>query len=150
MRETPREFEIYRHFKGDNYQIVTTAIHSETGEELVIYKALYGEGKTYARPLDMFLSEVDREKYPNADQKYRFEKQEMAADPGVMEFLAAETAEERIKILNKMELRITDSMIDTMAMSLDIDVKQGPVSERFDDLKGCLETIKRFETNRLR
>ena len=49
-----------------------------------------------------------------------------------------------------MELRITDSMIDTMAMSLDLDVKQGPVSERFDDLKGCLETIKRFETNRLR
>ncbi len=150
MRETPKEFEIYRHFKGDNYQIVTTAIHSETGEELVIYKALYGEGKTYARPLDMFLSEVDREKYPNADQKYRFEKQELAADPGVMEFLAAETAEERIKILNRMELRITDSMIDTMAMSLDIDVKQGPVLERFDDLKGCLETIKRFETNRLR
>ncbi len=150
MRETPKEFEIYRHFKGDNYQIVTTAIHSETGEELVIYKALYGEGKTYARPLEMFLSEVDREKYPNADQKYRFEKQEMAADPGVMEFLAAETAEERIKILNKMELRITDSMIDTMAMSLDLDVKQGPVAERFDDLKGCLETIKRFETNRLR
>ena len=150
MRETPKEFEIYRHFKGNHYQIVTIATHSETGEDLVIYKALYGEGKTYARPLDMFLSEVDHDKYPDVDQKYRFEKEEMAVDPGVMEFLGAESYDERLTILKKLEPRITNSMIDTMAMSLDIDVKEGPVKQRFADFEGALETLAGFETSRLR
>lgn len=66
---------IYRHFKGDYYLVEEVATHSETKEKYVVYRRLYGDLTLWIRPLDMFLSEVDHEKYPNVEQKYRFELQ---------------------------------------------------------------------------
>lgn len=63
----------YRHFKGRLYFVLCIATHSETGERLVVYKQCYGDHEFYVRPYDMFASRVDRVKYPNADQEYRFE-----------------------------------------------------------------------------
>ena len=68
---------IYKHFKGDFYLVENIAIDSETGEKMVIYRALYEENTLFVRDKDMFLSEVDHEKYPNIKQKYRFELQDI-------------------------------------------------------------------------
>ena len=71
---------IYKHFKGDLYLVTDIAIDSETNKKVVIYRALYGENTLYVRDYDMFLSEVDNEKYPDIKQKYRFELQNIKSE----------------------------------------------------------------------
>ena len=198
MTFIPKPHEIYKHFKGNLYQIVTIAQHSETGEQLVIYQAMYGDFKTYARPLAMFTSEVDKVKYPEVQQRFRFElqgadadrqtresdaahgaqtttaqdastgaaqtataqtttqtvqtatAQEPALDPLVLEFLDADSYEQKLNILAGLHHRITDEMITTMAIACDIEVNDGETEERYEELKNCLLTMEKFECNRLR
>ena len=76
MREIPKPYERYRHFKGKDYQIIATAKSADDLRDLVVYQGLYGNFEMYIRPYDMFMSKVDREKYPNIKQEYRFEKVE--------------------------------------------------------------------------
>lgn len=186
LDRTPKPGEFYRHFKNKLYQVEGVATHSETKEKLVIYKALYGTFEIYARPLHMFVSEVDHVKYPEVTQKYRFEHvvilengdivsaeqddrlanlltkevpvhdiQDEAnkeqINPKLMEFLDAETFDEKYNVLVSMRDDITDKLIDDMAVVLDIVVPEGDLMKRYDDLKSTLRTRKQYEfANRLR
>lgn len=173
----PRPGELYRHFKGMLYQIITVAIHSETREELVIYQALYGEFKTYARPLTMFISEVDKEKYPDVTATYRFEKVERDAlvtperkeienatkseesqvaekesqiNEDLLAFLDASGYAEKLEILYSIRKRIDERLMTDIELSLDLYGQEGTLEERIDMVKNNLHTRARFETNRLR
>ena len=73
---------VYRHFKGDYYLVEDVAKSSETGEDYVIYRKLYGDGGLWIRPLKMFISKVDKEKYPDVKQEYRFELLEIKSAAG--------------------------------------------------------------------
>lgn len=194
MRHNPRPQEIYRHFKGNLYQIRCLARHSETGEMMVVYQAMYGSFEIYVRPLSMFMEEVDTVKYPDAEQKFRFalleegqnsvkeresiepekaeptdraqnpqkqievktdvrsvdESEELNIDPLVLAFLDADSYEQRLLILDSLHNRITDDMINTMAVSEDLEIKEGDLEDRYQELRNCLRTYEKFECNRLR
>lgn len=197
MRHNPRPQEIYRHFKGNLYQIRCLARHSETGEMMVVYQAMYGSFEIYVRPLSMFMEEVDSVKYPDVRQKYRFalldgqdsvqesesielmkaeptdraqdqqnlqkqmepkievksvdeSEEELNIDPLVLAFLDADSYEQRLLILDSLHNRITDDMINTMAVSEDLEIKEGDLEDRYQELRNCLRTFEKFECNRLR
>lgn len=169
MRQNPRPNEIYRHFKGNLYQIIALAKHSETMEAEVVYQQLYAPFGVYVRPLEMFMSEVDHVKYPDVEQKYRFEKiqepfweskgqtldscrpeEAVCLDEDLLAFLDADTYEQKIEILNRMHNTLTDSMIDTMAISLDLEIKEGDIEQRYAELMSSLLKMEHFECNRLR
>ncbi len=146
MERRPVVGETYRHFKNKNYRIIAIAHHSETDEELVIYQALYGEGKVCARPLDMFVSEVDHEKYPEVTQKYRFEKIADVEDK-MMAFFDTDDLEEKNRILLEMREEITDTIIDNLAVDVDVVIPDGEITTRFDDLRRAIMMKQKYEQN---
>lgn len=179
-RKKPMPGELYRHFKGNLYQILTVAAHTETGEELVVYQALYGGYGFYARPLPMFMSKVDTVKYPDVAAVYRFERfdpkeeektqvkeplhqedtqsvipaSNLYTKEGIssilMEFLDAATFREKLEIVQSNRKDINDKIINDMAMSIDCTVSEGDMEERIASLIYCLQTRIRFEARRLR
>ncbi len=163
----PRPGELYLHFKQKLYQVITVATHSESGEPLVVYQALYGSFQTYARPLAMFVGLVDEGKYPNVGQKYRSqlveperdgaqaEKQPKALEPvrtieeKMMAFFDARTMQEKYEILLDMREGITDRLINNMAVVLDVVIEEGPLDQRYEELKNCVRTFQRYEVERM-
>ena len=196
MREV-RQGQFYRHFKDRLYQVMAVAEHSETGERMVVYQALYGEYRVYARPYEMFVSEVDHEKYPQANQKYRFElvkpadgqkesqnqevpksgyeqsdvqepaaeraeeqtdtqvsapekTEEGAVNPLLLEFLDADTLEDKMHIMIFGRNQMDDNLLNSIAISLDLVVEEKSTEEKYDEILNCLSMMERFECNRLR
>ena len=149
-RPIPRAGEFYMHFKGKLYQIITVALHTETEEELVIYQALYGTYKTYARPLEMFLSEVDHKKYPKAEQKYRFRKVELCENAGdhVGVKIAAEQkadAEPAYEETSEYKDQITETMLESMGMAMDCVLTGKTFEEQYYELDKVIRTKLQYE-----
>lgn len=174
MREVlPGEF--YRHFKNNLYQIKGIAYHSETKEKMVVYQAMYGDFKWYVRPYDMFISEVDHEKYPDVKQLYRFEKvtpetetiepdtapqadgtdatdvtdgteyEESGVNPALIQFLDAGDYREKLNVLTAIRAKLDDRLVDDIATSMDITVPDGSIDERFMSLKACIMAHAKYE-----
>lgn len=162
MRDIPKKGERYRHFKGGEYEIIAVARHTESMEELVVYSPLESRDKVFARPLPMFMSEVDRNKYPEVKQEFRFEKiadspvtetdgdELEGVSPLLLEFLDAETYAEKLIIFDRMKMSVTDDIIDSIAVSLDTEVGKGPIEERYRQIKDILLMQEEYETTRLR
>ncbi len=149
--------QIYRHFKGNVYRIVCTAMHSETGEEMVVYEDVSGDHKTYVRPRDMFESPVDKVKYPDADQDQRFrllsdeEAAKCCLNPLVEAFLDADEPSDRIDILRKLRDGITLDDIDIMSRVMDIDFDDKmDINARYELLYNNLCMREKFGASRLR
>jgi len=159
MRDNPKAGEVYRHFKGNNYEIISIATGSEDGESQVVYKALYPPYTVYVRPLEMFMEPVNKEKYPNAMQEYRFEKidpeaeakeEEQKIDPRLIAFLEAKDYQAKLDVLDSMEYNVSEQTIIAMAVSMDVELNDGTVEEKFRSLHKCIQTMQMYEGTRLR
>ncbi|MCR4851291.1 MAG: DUF1653 domain-containing protein [Lachnospiraceae bacterium] len=173
--------QIYRHFKGNEYEVICVARHTESEEDLVIYRSVKNPDAIYARPMEMFTSEVDKDKYPEAGQELRFEpvsgdnnattankqtddknssfesefinagsEQIPGIDPGVLAFLDTDDFEKKFNILSDMHGRVDESMLNTMAFSVDFEFNEGSVEDKYNELLNCISLRAKFECSRLR
>ena len=143
----PIKGEIYKHFKGNLYEVLTIAKHTETMEEMVVYKEVEGEA-TYARPLEMFVSKVDKEKYPQSLQTYRFELQDEKSKLSIMDFLDLATTTEKIQYLETMKDNLTEEFIGLVAQCLEFVENEGSLDDRYHALMKYLRTVERYEIRR--
>lgn len=172
-RQIPKAGEFYRHFKGGLYQILNIAKHTETNEDLVIYQALYGEYGVFAKPLSMFISKLDKNKYQNVDAEYRFEAvilkkdkledkkieiveeiKEEELEDGVslhlMAFLEAKDYQAKKMVLVQYKTKFNDLELECIYESLSINKLGGNTRSQVASLIQYLDTQDHYEGNRLR
>ena len=140
----PIKGEIYKHFKGNLYEVLAIAKHTETMEDMVVYKEAEGEA-VYARPLEMFVSKVDKEKYPEVLQTYRFELQDEKSKLSIMDFLDLSTTTEKIQYLETMKDDLTEEFIGLVAQCLEFVENDGSLDDRYHALLKYLRTVERYE-----
>ncbi len=209
-QKTVNAGEFYKHFKGQLYQVRTLAENSEDNMPMVVYQAMYAPFKIWVRPLSMFLEKLDKEKYPDAAQEYRFERiilddrqnteaaepdivqseksaavtntihpeeaitvsdeeitdallsgqverklsgkisDNQLAEKGLMIFLDAENYHDKRHIFSSLEPYLNDTMLNNIAVTLDLVLDEGSPEQHFDTILNCLETHEHYECNRLR
>lgn len=209
-QKTVNAGEFYKHFKGQLYQVRALAENSEDNTPMVVYQAMYTPFKIWVRPLSMFLEKLDKEKYPDAAQEYRFERiilddrqNTEAAKPdivqseksaavtntihpeeaitvsdeeitdallsgqverklsgkisdnqlaakGLMIFLDAENYHDKRHIFSSLEPYLNDTMLNNIAVTLDLVLDEGSKEQHFETILNCLETHEHYECNRLR
>lgn len=209
-QKTVNAGEFYKHFKGQLYQVRALAENSEDNMPMVVYQAMYAPFKIWVRPLSTFLEKLDKEKYPDAAQEYRFERiilddrqNTEAAEPdivqseksaavtntihpeeaitvsdeeitdallsgqverklsgkisdnqlaakGLMIFLDAENYHDKRHIFSSLEPYLNDTMLNNIAVTLDLVLDEGSPEQHFDTILNCLETHEHYECNRLR
>lgn len=149
-RTMPRAGDFYRSFKNNLYQIVTTAVHSETGEILVIYQALYGDYKVCASPLSIFLDEMDHEKYLNHRQEVVLTTKEQPLQDAevitpLLKFLDAEDNQEKKNILIQYKTEWTETMLDSMSSSMDCVLNGNGLEEKYYELEKIIDMKIQYE-----
>ena len=209
-QKTVNAGEFYKHFKGQLYQVRALAENSEDNTPMVVYQAMYAPFKIWVRPISMFLEKLDKEKYPDAAQEYRFERiilddrqNTEAAEPdivqseksaavtntihpeeaitvsdeeitdallsgqverklsgkisdnqlaakGLMIFLDAENYHDKRHIFSSLEPYLNDTMLNNIAVTLDLVLDEGSKEQHFETILNCLETHEHYECNRLR
>ena len=209
-QKTVNAGEFYKHFKGQLYQVRALAENSEDNTPMVVYQAMYAPFKIWVRPLSTFLEKLDKEKYPDAAQEYRFERiilddrqNTEAAEPdivqsektaavtntihpedaisvsdeeitvallsgqverklsgkisdnqlaakGLMIFLDAENYHDKRHIFSSLEPYLNDTMLNNIAVTLDLVLDEGSKEQHFETILNCLETHEHYECNRLR
>lgn len=151
MREI-KTGEYYRHVEGGLYHVTGVAKDADTGRQMIVYQELDGNEELWVRSCEDFSAEVDRRKYPDAEQQYLFEKVEepKETNPLLLRFLDAETYEDKLELFQSWEAYADEQLLESIAVSLDIVLGKGTTKEKYRQILNCLKTMEHFETNRFR